>query len=345
MPQLLFRVFEGALLIIFLLLISSCSDGKKDPPGRFVDPSQHTRLTWKTPGANATVPRFEAQGLGLNGKLYVFGGFFKDGPIHATSQADVYDLATDTWIPLAPVPEELTHAGQATDGEFIYLAGGFVGTHPGPSSNKLWKYHITSDSWSQGPSLPEERGGGALVILNNTLHYFGGAIREKGGETRKDFGDHWRLSLDKTDAAWETVAPLPNPRNHIGGCAVKGKIYAIGGQHLEDQIIGNQSTFQVYDSETDSWSQVVDLPIPKGHITANVVEWRGRILVIAGATQQRTYVASIEEYDPETNTWASLDPLPAPRQSPVSGIVEDHLIVTGGSLQINTWIGQLSPIL
>jgi hypothetical protein len=53
-------------------------------------------------------------------------------------------------------------------------------------------------------------------------------------------------------------------------------------------------------------------------------------------------MANITEYDPATNSWTELTPLPAPRQSPVSGIMGNQLIVAGGSLNTQTWIGTLS---
>ena len=95
-----------------------------------------TSLTWTQPGANAPIARYEAQGLAVDGKLYVFGGFYNQ-KTQATVQSDRYDIKTDTWTPISPLPEKVTHAGQATDGRFIYLAGGFVGDHPGGSSNRF----------------------------------------------------------------------------------------------------------------------------------------------------------------------------------------------------------------
>ena len=298
--------------------------------------------TWEQAGKDALIPRFEAQGLAVNGKLYVFGGFF-NSKIEATLQSDKHDPATNTWTPIAPLPEPVTHAGQATDGKFIYLAGGFVGDHPGPSSNKLWKYHIETDTWSEGPPLPEKRGGGALVLLNNSLHYFGGVIRTPDGKYMKDFGDHWVLQMDHPNAIWGTAALLPNPRNHMGGCAAGGKIYAVGGQHLGDERGGNQSSVHVYDPLKDAWTAIADLPVPKGHVAANVIERKGRIIVVSGVTQGQRKMATIDEYNPKTNTWVALTPLPEPRQSPVSGIIDDQLIVTGGSLSVTTWIGRLTP--
>ncbi|MBI3811108.1 MAG: hypothetical protein HY283_02725 [Nitrospirae bacterium] len=297
--------------------------------------------TWAKPGANAPIARYEAQGLAVEGKLYVFGGFYNQ-KTQATDQSDRYDIKTDTWTPISSLPDKITHAGQATDGRFIYLAGGFVGDHPGASSNRFWKYEIARNAWTEGPPLPAKRGGGALVRLERRLHYFGGTVRLLGGDYKEDHGDHWIFDLDHPDVGWSTAAPLPNPRNHIGGCAAGGNIYAVGGQHLGDENSGNQRSVDVYDPGHDTWSRAADLPIAKGHLTANVLERDGRIIVISGVTDRSQKLATIDEYDPETDTWTALTSLPEPRQSPVSGIVGDKLIVTGGSLSVTTWIGALS---
>lgn len=88
--------------------------------------------------------------------------------------------------------------------------------------------------------------------LGRELHYFGGVIR-KNGVYLQDYGTHWALDLDG-GTAWRTttttgdlLAPLPNPRNHMGGVALEGKIYAIGGQQLGEETYGAQDEVDVYD--------------------------------------------------------------------------------------------------
>jgi hypothetical protein len=308
----------------------------------FIRLGARTSLVWDPNGTDAAQPLFEAQGLALQGRLYVFGGFHTSGPIDTTQQSHAYDPALNGWTRLADVPVKLTHAGQASDGGTIYLAGGFGGDNPGGSTARVWKYDIALDSWSTGPPLPADRGGGALVRLDRRLHYFGGGVRAPGGVITQDFGDHWALDLDQPNATWANLAPMPNPRNHMGGCSVNGKIYAIGGQHLANEG-ANQTSVHVYDPAADTWSTAAGLPRPRGHITANVLTHHGRILVISGVTDTSVKLASIVEYDPVTDSWCERTPLPAPRQSPVSGIIGNQLIVSGGSLQVQTWIGTLTP--
>jgi N-acetylneuraminic acid mutarotase len=307
----------------------------------FIRLGNRSSLVWGPNGANASEPLFEAQGLALQGKLYVFGGFDTPNPILTTIQTHAYNPTNNQWARLADVPVKLTHAGQASDGNIIYLAGGFEGDNPGGSSNRVWKYDITSNTWSQGTSLPASRGGGCLVRIDRKLHYFGGGVRAPGGVITQDFGDHWLLDLNQPGAGWTTLAPMPNARNHMGGCVLNGKIYAIGGQHLANEG-DNQSSVDVYDPPTDSWTSAASLPQPRGHVTANVLLRNNRILVISGVTNTSVPMANITEYDPATNSWTELTPLPAPRQSPVSGIMGNQLIVAGGSLNTQTWIGTLS---
>ena len=304
-------------------------------------PPEAAPLTW-TKAANAPLALFEAQGAAVDGALYVFGGFYNHD-VKATTESFAYDASANTWKRRSDMPVPLTHAGTAVDGERVYLAGGFTGDHPGPSSDVVLVYNTREDTWARGPSLPEKRGGGALVKLDRTLHFFGGTVRV-GGRYLEDKGDHWTLDLDNP-VAWKIAAPLPNPRNHIAGAALGGKIYAVGGQHLGDEEGGNQRSVHVFDPATGTWQAVAPLPLPLSHTSASTLAWGGHLIVVGGVTQKSEEVKTVLEYDPGANTWRKLTPLPAPRQSPVAGFVNGHLVVTTGSApdakpESNSWVGK-----
>ncbi len=310
------------------------------PPGIF---------SWDS-GADNPQVRFEATGAAVNGKLYVFGGFF-NGLAHTTLRSDVYDPVSNTWTQIADMLEPLTHVSQAVDGGLIYLAGGFEGNFPGGSVDYVRVYNTVTNTWTNGPSLPDDRGGGALVRLGRELHYFGGATSVAGSGVLIDFGTHWVLQLGPTatvsdDAtSWTTAADMPNPRNHMGGAAVGGKIYAIGGQLGNDEFNGNQVSVHAYNLATNSWSSVASMPRPLGHITSSTFAHNGRIVVAAGVTQGGIEEARVIEYDPASDTWVSLPTLPGPREGPVADAIGTKIIVaTGEASQVpfaNTWVGQL----
>src|SRR5438270_878894 len=322
-------------------------------PSLFADP-----LVWATTTRNPLV-RFEGVGGAAGNKLYQFSGFYTCcSSILATTECDAYDPATDTWTSLASIPQAVTHCGQVPDmddssNQVFWLVGGFLGDHPGPTTNQVWKYSINFDTWSAGPSLPAPRAAGALVKLGRELHYLGGTIRN--GSTWTDYGTHWAFDLDG-GTAWrattpdgqQVLAPMPNPRNHMGGVALNGKIYAIGGQHKGQQSTAPQDEVDVYDPATNTWTQAAPMPRPIGHVTANVFVRNGRIVVVSGLTTNSVKIANVIEYDPSTDTWSELPPLPWGRQSPVSGLIGDQLVATcgldgSGSLQAQTWVTEATP--
>lgn len=310
-------------------------------------------FVWATK-TSCPLVRFEAVGGAADGKLFQFSGYYTGGAkIKATPECDAYDPVTDKWSRLADIPQPISHCGQVADTDdpnhpIFWLAGGFLGDHPGPSTTEVWKYDIRNNLWTGGPALPGPRGGGALVKLGRELHYFGGTLR-MNGIYQQDFGSHWALDLDSgtgwrnTTKSGQVLADLPNPRNHMGGTVLNGKIYALGGQHLGNQDTTPQSEVDVYDPATNTWSQAAAMPRPIGHVTANVFVRNGRIVVTTGVGIQSVKLANVIEYDAATNTWAELPALPEGRQSPVSGLVGDQMVVTcglKGPLRNQTWVSQ-----
>lgn len=339
---------RSALRLTFILgsclaaLLAACSDsastGGGDTPSNGPFPG-HT-LTW-TETVRSPVALYESQGLAAANLLYVFGGYY-NAQIHATDSSYAFNPATSQWTNLEPMPEKLTHAGQALYRGDVYIAGGFIGDHPGPPTNHVWVYNIERNSWSAGPALPESLGGGALVELGGRLHFFGGTVRN-GDDYLRDSARHWVLDLERPSPAWEEAAPLPTPRNHLAGAAVGGKIYAIGGQRLGDEDYGNLRVVEAYDPQQGSWERVADLPRPLGHISSGTFSYRGRIVVVMGVTQERVKLSDIIAYDPKANAWDSLTPMPGGRSATVAGVIGGDIVLTtgtvaGGPLD-TTWVG------
>lgn len=82
-------------------------------------------LGWESESKLPTVLK-EAQGLAVDTKLFVFGGFEGGGFTIMGNLSLSYDPTTSTWTQLADVPVNggVSHSGQTTDGENIYLVGG-----------------------------------------------------------------------------------------------------------------------------------------------------------------------------------------------------------------------------
>lgn len=334
-----FRVdLIGATLLLLCPTALACPTnltGAVDPSSDLTKSATRAReLSASTSSWNTLAPspveRFESQGIVVNGKLYIFGGFV-NSKLQATRRSDVYEPTTNRWRRINDLPEALTHSAVVASGQTIYLVGGYVGNHPGPSTNHVWKYSIRNNTWSRAPSLPAPRGAGAAARLGQTLHFFGGANRKAGQVDHGDEGDHYVLSLDG-GTSWTKRASIPNPRNHLGGAELGGKIYAIGGQHGRHEDDSNQSQVVAYNPATGTWKRVANLPVPRGHVATVVMNQR--IFVIGGTTNggfNGLPATDVTSYNPQTNVWVKRQSLPAGRKSPVAGVIGERVIVTTGN--------------
>jgi fibronectin type 3 domain-containing protein len=298
--------------------------------------STFTSISWMTV-TPSPVTRSEAMGKAVNGKIYVFGGF-GGSPLGPIRRSDVYDPVTNTWTRIADLPKPFTHAGCATDGRYIYLAGGYVGTDGGGfnqvwATTDVWRYDTATDTYSAMPPLPQARGAGALVLFDGNLHFFGGA-----DINRLDKGDHWVLSLSG-GTTWATSAPLGNPRNHLGGVALDGLMYAVGGNHGYDAGATEESSLEAWNPMTNTWSFRASLPNGLSHISGATFAMGDRIIVAGGDTAYLWPTAAVEAYSPATNAWTQLTPLPAPRDSGVGNTAGGALLYTTGANQATTYRG------
>jgi N-acetylneuraminic acid mutarotase len=295
-------------------------------------------FTWQTM-APAPEPLAEAESIGVGGKLYIFGGYNVTTPNYlATTAAESYDPSSDTWTSIADVPQPLTHAGIASDGTSIYLAGGYLtdystGQQTFGNSN-VWRYDIASNTWSAFVPLPAPVAAGTLVLLGTQLHFFNGVDPSRTGQT-----EHWVLDLTNPNPQWTDSTPVPFSRNHVVGAALDGKIYAIGGQPGTDDAAPASNVLVWDPANPGTWTAVASLPEPISHAAVGVID--GKIILAGGTTTGDIPIAAVFSYDPVANTWFALAALPAPRLAPTGGVVGNQFIVTtgydNGGLTADTW--------
>jgi N-acetylneuraminic acid mutarotase len=267
--------------------------------------------------------------------------------LHADRPAYVYDPATGRWTSIAPMPDRgATHAGVATDGvRYVYIAGGYVAdsgwTGQVFGTKAVWRYDTVANSYTRLPDLLQDRAAGQLELLGTTLHYFGGTNPAR----TQDVGDHWTLDLNTPGATWQTAAPLPTPRHHMGSAVLGGFLYAIGGQTGHDDGLRTQAAVHRYDPASNAWTAVRSLPVARGHISNSTFVLNGRIVVAGGETSHTAGSRSVTAYDPANDTWTLLTDLPEARISGVAAPVGQGYVFTsgssGGSARAGGW--QASP--
>jgi N-acetylneuraminic acid mutarotase len=287
-------------------------------------------ITWSQ-GVSTAMRRSEAGAAFVDGKLFLFGGYFKG--FVPMPRVDAYDPTTRTWHRQPDMPEGITHMGVATDGTYVYIAGGYLPKSPKGqiwASNHVWRFDPVAGTFTAMPALPSPRGGGALVLLGRTLHYFGGSdIR------RHDMTTHWTFELD-TDTVWHKAAPLPTARNHLAGVALGGLVYALGGQQLQDTSAVPKDEVDSWDPATNTWTVEAPIPTPRSHVSAATTIFQGMIVIVGGDVTPNAPTNEVDAYDATTNSWSTLSPLPITVYAGVAADVNGVLMETTGATPSKT---------
>ena len=103
---------------------------------------------------------------------------------------------------------------------------------------------------------------------------------------------------------WSSKAPMPTARSALGTVAVDGKIYAIGGDGIQAQILNAN---EQYDPASNTWTTKAPMPTPRSYCA--IAACQGKIYCIGGFDTQN--VTGVNEvYDPITDAWTTKSPLP-----------------------------------
>lgn len=129
--------------------------------------------------------------------------------------------------------------------------------------------------------------------------------------------------------SWEFRRPLNFPRSYLIAPSVNGKIYAIGGIKINNEIT---NIVEEYDFYQDSWQ--LKRPMNKNRYDMGFTIVDNKIYVFGGVT--RTYsgqyivLNDLEVYDPIRDTWIRKRSLPSPRAGAVGIGINNYIYVFGG---------------
>jgi len=145
------------------------------------------------------------------------------------------------------------------------------------------------------------------------------------------------------DQGWELKTHLSTERITFATAVVGHKIYLIGGTLYKNVRPGKGvrgpygiSTVEVYDTQTNTWQRVADMPTPRHGAKTGVVN--GIIFVFGGWHGEadhalREYPVSVEAYNPQTDTWIQKKDMPISRIEFDIGVVDGKIYIIGGAMR------------
>lgn len=85
------------------------------------------------------------------------------------------DVSNNKTGTLADMPQGIIDFGACSIGNAIYVVGGYWGSYSNTKSNAIYRYDITSNSWTQDGTLPQAMYATNAVAFGQYVYIFGGA--------------------------------------------------------------------------------------------------------------------------------------------------------------------------
>jgi hypothetical protein len=259
-----------------LLLVYGGQDPQCKAQGLFFkfDPAKNE---WSKLPSNP-VPVHHGAAVGIDHKFYVFGGFRLPDTGKAgwypENKAWVFDLDTQQWSALPPMPAARGALAAVAVGKKIYVNGGaniptgmqlpdgLAGGGPVDLVGTMEVFDTELNKWSSLQPMPTPRNHHSIAQVDGKIYAIGGRVGSC-------FSNGWSSNVWMNEAydvaanTWATRAPMPTARSGTGIAVLDGKIYVLGGEGWVDEFGGVFRANEVYDPKTNTWSRAARMLTPR----------------------------------------------------------------------------------
>jgi hypothetical protein len=299
------RFGEGTLEPVQLIRLAATSCDEPPP----VAPLNSG--TWRR-SSDVDQPVSESASATAQGRVYTAGGF------GGFTRMSSFDPDSGTHQILADTPGPRHHTMMASDGTFLYLAGGFQSKFglEGPGSN-FWRFDPDQNSWEVLTDMPRNRGGGAALYWLNRVWVAGGDGMGIEIQSYNPQTDEWSLYAG-------------DPRlvvDHMQAVAFENELWWLGGRKSE-----TVNTVMIWNPVTREWREGPPMIRPRAGLAAVVVQ--GQIMVAGGEVIDffpGLVQSTIEVFAPGATGWVEGPAMPVPVHGSSGAEVNGVLVLVGGS--------------
>ncbi len=226
-------------------------------------------------------------------------------------------VASGAWREAGRLPAPLSYGGSVSTAKGVVCIGGMHGTTYARGV-LLLQWNGSDILQSELPPLPEPMALGCAAALGNVVYAGAG---QRGPEA--DSASFWRLDLDRPDAGWEALEPLPGPARILPVAAAQdGAVFVFSGAALREDGSGRDYLTDAYCyTPRQGWKPLA--PSPRPFAAAPALAWGDtHILVLSGddgllvdqiaelGDNHPGYPLDVFGYHTVTNTWTRFGAIP-----------------------------------
>jgi Secretion system C-terminal sorting domain/Kelch motif len=314
-------------------------------------------------GTNMPYPRYYSGSVTYTRNdtmwLYVLGGD-TSGAGDATTTCLKYNVNTNTWTYIAPLPVPMRTNAATRIGNKIYTMGGFSAPFPSPALKSFFEYDIDTNTWTQLPDLPQTIFFHGAESFEDSLIYIIGGIEY----TPSSRSEIWLSKVWLYNVIQQTYRPatdMPQATASFGHqlyfdyATHKYDMFVVGGLQSETNLWN--STLKGEISNTDrsqiNWSFKINYQF--GLYAHYGAAYPNSEIYFAGGSTTTGFnpINNVFSYHVDTDTYESENPTPIAWMATSAGVNYSNFnqrsteiiimvlaggITTGPTVTAQTWV-------
>lgn len=168
--------------------------------------------------------------------IYVFGGVAppaRNGSfIDTIADVAAYDISSNSWKFVSPLPIPLNHANTAVVNDKIYSLGGLTNGTSWVATPRCFEFDPKANAWTELAPMPADqaRGSSAMGVHDGRIILAGGmrSLTPSPGGLQDSVTTV--TMYDPSCGNWTKMPDLPAPRDHVGGAIIGDKMFILGGR-------------------------------------------------------------------------------------------------------------------
>jgi kelch-like protein 2/3 len=176
--------------------------------------------------ASMNTARAGAAAAVIDDGIFVIGGRQStSGPCSGGPYLDTvekYDIDTNTWSPVAPLPNQRSDMAAVAHGGKIFVFGGCTGTASAPSVTKeVDMYDPQTNTWTRLADMTTARASLVAGHSGDNVYALGGTDGVSASNANEVY--------DVAHNSWSSNTSMTAPRQEAGVNSHGGRIYVVGG--------------------------------------------------------------------------------------------------------------------
>ncbi len=279
--------------------------------------------------------------------LYVIGGD-TSGSGDATTACLKYNVNTNTWTYIAPLPVPMRTNAATRIGDKIYTMGGFSAPFPSPALNSFFEYDINLNTWTQLPDIPQTIFFQGAESLEDSIIYIIGGIEYTAARTEIWLKKVWAYNVQ--EQRFRPASDMPKGTASFGHAlhfdftAQKYNLYVVGGLKSDTELWGTTLKGEINPSDRAQINWSLKANYQFGLYAHYGATFPNNEIYFAGGSTTTGFspINNVFSYHADKDTYEQEDPTPIPWMATSSGVNYSEFNKRGSEIVIMVLAGGIT---